>query len=327
MAGKKYIDIQEGNKMPIVGLGTWQCTNEEELVNALDVALEIGYRHIDTAYAYGNEQIIGKVLKKWFDSGKLKREDLFITTKLPLFAIKADKVEEMIKASLKSLDVDYVDLYLIHFPVYMKLNDGEIFSRSEKTYETEVTDHLAVWKKMEEQVRAGRTKAIGVSNFNIRQIDRILKNSEIKPANLQVELHVQLQQRELVKFCQDNGVSVTAYSPLGSPGYNKFLESFGKPVKPIPDLINDLSIKKIAKKHEKTNAQVLLRYTMQRNVAVIPKSINPNRLKENFDVFDFSLDEDDVKIINDMEVGEAARVCDCMLFPGLEKNVEFPFPR
>lgn len=112
----------------------------------MDAALEVGYRHIDTAFVYNNELIIGKVLKKWFESGKLKREDLFITTKLPMFAVKAEKVEELLTTSLKNLGLDYVDLYLIHFPVCLRLGEGETFSREAKSFETEVTDHIAVWK-------------------------------------------------------------------------------------------------------------------------------------------------------------------------------------
>ncbi|XP_019872573.1 aldose reductase-related protein 2 [Aethina tumida] len=326
MAAKIFMDLPGGLKMPAIGLGTWQATDEEELAKALDAALEVGYRHIDTAFVYNNELIIGKVLKKWFESGKLKREDLFITTKLPMFAVKAEKVEELLTTSLKNLGLDYVDLYLIHFPVCLRLGEGETFSREAKSFETEVTDHIAVWKKMEEQVDAGRTKTIGISNFNKRQIENILKsNPRIRPANLQVELHVYLQQQDLVHYCLENGITVTAYSPLGSPGLNKFLESLGKPTKPLPDMLHDEKIKQIASKHKKSNAQIMLRYLIQRSIIVIPKSVTPARLQENIEIFDFALDAEDMDTLNSLEVGESARVCDFKMFPGLEKNAEWPF--
>lgn len=226
MASKAFIELPGGYNMPSVGLGTWQAKDEKELESALNAALEAGYRHIDTAFDYGNEAIIGKIVKKWIDSGKIKREELFITTKLPVSAVRPSSVEEHLKMSLENLGLEYVDLYLIHFPVCLKPNDGS--NKDKKFYETEITDHIAVWKKMEEQVDAGRTRSIGLSNFTGKQIEKILKsNPKHKPANLQNEIHVYMQQQDLVKYCHQNGISVTAYSPLGSPGINKFLMSMG----------------------------------------------------------------------------------------------------
>ncbi|XP_019872572.1 aldose reductase-related protein 2-like [Aethina tumida] len=329
MASKASMELPGGYKMPAVGLGTWEAKDETELESALNAALEAGYRHIDTALVYENEVLIGKILKKWFDSGKIKREELFITTKLPVFGVRASSVEEYMKKSLENLGLEYVDLYLIHFPVCMKLNDGPLFepnSKEPKTVETEVTDHIAVWKKMEEQVDAGRTRSIGLSNFTGQQIEKILKsNPKHKPANLQNEIHVYMQQQELVNYCHQNGITVTAYSPLGSPGINKFLVSLGLEPKEIPNMLSDETIKGIAKKHNKTNAQVMLRYLHQRNIIVIPKSVTPSRLKENIDIFDFELDAEDMAALNSLEVGPKARVCDWGVFPGLENNSEYPF--
>ncbi|CAH0555752.1 unnamed protein product [Brassicogethes aeneus] len=319
---KIYMDLPNGAKMPAVGLGTWQAKDASELTTALEAALELGYRHIDTALVYENEAIIGKVLKKWFDAGKLKREDLFITTKLPMFAVHPDRVEDFMKTSLKNLDLDYVDLYLIHFPACVNVKNGNFL----EGFEIEPTDHVAVWKKMEEQVDAGRTKAIGISNFNKSQIENLLKsNPRIKPANLQVELHVHLQQQELVKYCLENGITVTAYSPLGNPGINKFLGSIGQEARQLPNVLTDENIKKIATKHNKTSAQVMLRYLLQRSVIVIPKSVTPSRLKENIDIFDFALDNTDMQTLNGLEVGEPARVCDFKIFKGLDKHPQWPF--
>ncbi|XP_018579899.1 aldose reductase-like [Anoplophora glabripennis] len=326
MAAKIFKELPGRLRMPAIGLGTWQVTNEAELKNALNVALEVGYRHIDTALVYQNEAIIGRVLQKWFSSGKLRREDLFITTKLPLPGTHQDRVEMFMMKSLENLQLDYVDLYLIHFPVGTKYVEGQ-FRPSPDTLQTEPSDHIEIWKKMEEQVDTGRTKTIGVSNFNLRQIAKLLKSSRIKPACLQVESHVYLQQRELVNFCHQNGLVVVAYCPLGSPGYNNFTALLGNEPKKLPDMLNDETIKTIARKHKKTNAQVMLRYLLQRDIAAIPKSITPARVKENIDVFDYFLDTSDMKALDALEVGEAARICDFKFFPRLLDHPEFPFPK
>ncbi|XP_050510198.1 1,5-anhydro-D-fructose reductase [Diabrotica virgifera virgifera] len=305
--------------MPTVGLGTWQATDEEELEKALNAALEIGYRHIDTAAAYENEHIIGKVLNQWISAGKLKREDLFIVTKLPTRGIHRDRVEKYLTESLKKLRLDYVDLYLIHFPVGLAETEGSIVFEKE--------DHLGIWKSMEKQVEAGRTKTIGLSNFTVSQIENILKNCKIKPANNQVELHVFLQQPELVQFCQKSGISVTAYSPLGTPGMNIFLKKLGIKEKTLVNVLANPVILNIAKKHNKTSAQVALRFLLQQNIIVIPKSVNPERLKSNFDIFKFKLDDEDMKQLRGLEVGEDARMGDWKILPGLAEQPAYPFRR
>jgi len=328
MAAKIFLDLPGGLKMPALGLGTWQAQDEAELASALNKALELGYRHIDTAFVYQNEAIIGKVLKQWLESGKLKRDELFITTKLPMIGVRPDKVEEFMLKSLANLQLDYVDLYLIHFPIGFKSKEGEVRPVFNEKGEAQTlpTDHVAVWKKMEEQVDKGRTKTIGLSNFNIRQIDRVLKSARIKPANLQVELHVYLQQRDLVDFCHKNGVTVVAYSPLASPGYNKFLTTMGQQAKELPDILSDKTVSSIAKKHSKSPAQVVLRFLLQKGVAPIPKSVSEKRLKENIDVFDFNLDAEDMKALTGLDVGEEARVCDFKLFK-IPDHPEWPLPK
>uniref|UniRef100_V5GRZ6 Aldose reductase n=1 Tax=Anoplophora glabripennis TaxID=217634 RepID=V5GRZ6_ANOGL len=217
MAGKIFKDLPGGLKMPAIGLGTAGFWDEAALERVLNAALELGYRHIDTAYGYKNEVFIGRVLKKWFSSGKLKREDIFITTKLPLIGIHQDRVELFMKKSLENLQVEYVDLYLIHHPIGVKY-----FGDEDNRKEIDEVDHIQIWKKMEEQVQLGRTKTIGLSNFNKRQIERIITTARIKPACLQVELHVDFQQRDLVGYCHKNGIVVVAYSPLGAPGDKRF---------------------------------------------------------------------------------------------------------
>ncbi|CAH1390864.1 unnamed protein product [Nezara viridula] len=322
-------------KMPIVGLGTWQST-PEEIEIAVNAAIDAGYRHIDTAHVYANESAIGAALKKIFDSGKITREELFIVTKLPFSGNRAEDVEPFIKKSLEELQLDYVDLYLIHFPAGL-VNKGfdNLFPTDEKgqLLMDKSTNILELWKGMEAQVDAGRTKSIGISNFNQSQTKRILDNCRIPPANIQVELHVYLQQKELVSFCKKNGVTVCAYAPIGSPGHKNLLEKQGfsteglKVISPLEDPV----IKEIAKKYNKQPSQVLLRYLIEYGVAVIPKSINPERIKQNFDIFDFELTKEEFEKISGLDRGEDGRMFGGRKVIGsinsFESHPEFPFPK
>ncbi|XP_050510183.1 1,5-anhydro-D-fructose reductase-like [Diabrotica virgifera virgifera] len=304
-------------QMPMVGLGTWQANDPKEFEAALNQALDIGYRHIDTAAFYDNEHIIGKIINQWICSEKLKRDDLFIVTKLPIQGIHRDRVEKYLCQSLEKLCLDCLDLYLIHFPY------GKTESTKEVVYEK--ADHKGIWQAMEKQVEAGRTKTIGISNFSISQIDNILKFCKIKPANLQIENHVFLQQPELVQFCHQNGIGVTAYSPLGSPHFNTFLKHLGLKERNLVNVLTNPVVAEIAKKHCKSNAQVALRFLIQRNLAVIPKSTTPERLKSNFDLFDFCLSDQEMKKLETLDIGEEARICDWKFFPKIEEHPAYPF--
>ncbi|XP_047099292.1 1,5-anhydro-D-fructose reductase-like [Schistocerca piceifrons] len=307
----QHITFYNGQKMPIVGLGTWQA-KVGEVGEAVDAALAAGYRHIDTAYSYRNEKEIGDTLKKWFDSGKLKREDVFIVTKLPLIGMRHSGVEKYLKKSLSGLQVDYVDLYLVHNPIgfqdvddggYPKDKDGQVLLDM-------TTDHISIWKAMEAQVDAGRARSIGLSNFNARQIKRVWQSARIKPANLQVEMHAYFQQRELRAFCRALDITVCAWGPLGTPQIYSFVEKQGGDVSKLPryDLLGDPVVKRIAQKHGKTTAQVLIRFLMQLEVAVIPKSSNPTRVEENFAVFDFELSPEDMEALEALDKGRKGRL-------------------
>ncbi|CAH1390867.1 unnamed protein product [Nezara viridula] len=328
--------VSVGNmRMPIIGLGTWMST-PEEIDIALNAAIDAGYRHIDTAFAYFNEAAIGSSLKKIFESGKITREELFITTKLPMPGNRYEDVEVFLKKSLEDLQLDYLDLYLVHFPAGMVNKDmSNIFPTDDdgKPMIDRSTDLLELWKGMEAQVDEGRTKNIGISNFNKNQIQKILDNCRIRPANLQVELHINLQQKELVSFCKENGVTVVAYSPLGSSGYKTFLEKGGISTEGARVLhpMEDPVIKEIAKNHNKQPSHVLLRYLIEYGVAVIPKSTNPSRIKKNFDIFDFKLTEEEFEKISALDRGEGGRILGGRGMVGffnlLEDHPEYPFPK
>ncbi|KYQ55490.1 Alcohol dehydrogenase [NADP+] A [Trachymyrmex zeteki] len=296
----------------------------EELEATLDTALQAGYRHIDTATVYENEQIIGNCLKKWLDSGRIKRSDLFIVTKVPPSGNRPADIEKWLKRSLSNLHLSYLDLYLVHTPFAYQNAGEELFHPFNEKGEIMIdadTDHLQIWTAMENQVLEGRTKAIGLSNFNIVQIKRILDNAKLPVSNLQIELHVYFQQNELVKFCQDNDISVTAYSPLGSRG---FVQKIGKG-DVVPDSLKNVTVLEIAQKYDKTPAQIALKHIIQKGIATIPKSINRLRIKQNIELFDWELEVEDVDKLNALDMGESARVCDFSFFKGLSKHPEFPF--
>lgn len=324
----EYITFYNGQKMPIVGLGTWQ-SSPEDVGGAVDVALAAGYRHIDTAYAYGNEKEIGDALKQWFDSGRLKREDVYIVTKLPMMGNRQSDVEKYLRASLSALQLEYVDLYLVHLPVGLQDVEQGKYPRGPdgKALLDKDTDHVSIWKAMEDQVDLGRARAIGLSNFNARQIRRVWRMARIRPANLQVEMHAYLQQRELRAFCRALDISVCAWGPLGTPHIYSFVEKQGGDVTKMPvyDLLGDPVVERIAQRHGRTSAQVLVRFLMQLGVAVIPKSVRPARIQQNFKVFDFELSPEDMEALEALDKGRKGRLGSEQCFPGIEDHPEFPW--
>uniref|UniRef100_A0A1B6MDY2 NADP-dependent oxidoreductase domain-containing protein n=2 Tax=Graphocephala atropunctata TaxID=36148 RepID=A0A1B6MDY2_9HEMI len=318
-----------GIRLPYVGLGTWLAP-PDDTEKAVDAALAAGYRHIDTAYAYENEAAIGNVIKKWLDAGKIKREELFVVTKLPNNAMRDDLVEDFLKQSLASLQLAYVDLYLIHMPVGLQPGIGIRPRNEDGTFKLDMTtDILAVWKAMEKQVDSGRAKTIGVSNFNIGQLKRIKKIARIPPVNNQVELHVYLQQKDLQKYCKENRINITSYATLGSSGLPSFGKNFGttfegeKSLSPMQDPV----VVRIAKSHNKTAGQVLLRHLIQSGINVIPKSVTPARIEQNFQLFDFELTNKEMAELNALDKGEEGRKFAADLLKGMDKHPEYMFPK
>lgn len=249
--------LHNGVKMPIMGLGVWKVDNGEGATNAVKWALEAGYRMIDTAAAYKNEEGVGHGIK----ASGVAREDIFVTTKVWNSDQGYEKTLKAYDESLQRLGLDYVDLYLIHWPVADQYKD--------------------TWKALEQLYKEGRVRAIGVCNFHQHHLEDLMKTAEIKPMVNQIELHPQLTQEPLRKYCREQEIEVEAWSPLGQ---GKLLED--------PVLVG------IGERYNKTAAQVILRWDIQNQIITIPKSVNHDRILQNADIFDFELSSEELAKID-----------------------------
>ena len=259
--------------------------------NAIKAAIKAGYRHIDTAAIYENEEAIGEALNDLFNSGEIIREDLFITSKLWNDSHKEEQVMPALAESLKRLQLDYLDLHLIHWPIAFKY--GVNFPKTPSDYyspqEVPLTE---TWRQMEVARKTGYTRHIGVSNFSKSKLEHLIKNAETVPEMNQVELHPYLQQPELLDFCRDRNIHLTAYAPLGSADRSSKIKGDDE-----PSLMDIETIRNIAKKHNATAAQILISWHTHRGCAVIPKSTSEDHIVANFKAADINLDDEDMKNI------------------------------
>lgn len=267
---KNTVTLNNGVKMPWIGLGVFRVEDSPELVDAVKTAIKNGYRSIDGAAIYGNEVSMGKGIAEGIKAAGISREDLFITSKVWNADLGYESAIKAYETSLKKLGLDYLDLYLIHWPVEGKYKDA--------------------WRALEYLYKQGSVKAIGVSNFQVHHLENLMKDAEIKPMINQIEFHPRLTQGKVREFCKQNDIQVEAWSPL----------MVGK-------LFDNEILKEIAHNHNKSIAQIILRWDVQNGVITIPKSTNEGRIIENSQIFDFELTNEEVEKINslnqDLRVG------------------------
>ncbi|MSA02022.1 aldo/keto reductase [Lactonifactor sp. BIOML-A3] len=258
--------LKNGVKIPCVGFGTWQTPDGETAVMAVSEAIKTGYRHIDTAACYGNEVGVGQGIK----ASGIEREKLFVTSKVWNTERGYEKTIAAFEKTLSDLGLDYLDLYLIHWPA------------SSSQYDNWEEINVETWRAMTELYKAGRIKAIGVSNFLPHHLEALMK-TEVPPMVNQIEFHPGQMQTETIQYCRENDILVEAWSPLGT----------GR-------MLNNETLKSIVDKYEKSVAQLCIRWCLQNNILPLPKSVTPARIKENTAVFDFAITEKDMDTINAM---------------------------
>ena len=259
-----YITLNDGNKIPQFGLGVYQVPEGEATINAVKTALEMGVRHIDTAHAYQNERSVGRAVKE----SEIPRNEIWITTKLWPSEYGEGKTSQAIDKMLKRLDTDYIDLLLLH---------------------QQFGDYIGAYKDMQKAVKDGRVKSIGLSNFESERLEEVLAMAEIPPSVLQVECHPYYQQNELKKRIEKYGTVIESWYPIGHGDKG---------------LINESLFTKLAQKYNKTNVQIILRWHIQEGTIVFPRSTNPVHIKENFEIFDFELTEDEMNEIRKLDSGK-----------------------
>ncbi|KAI9862841.1 MAG: hypothetical protein M1824_000971 [Vezdaea acicularis] len=287
MASITKFKLNTGQTIPAIGFGTWQDKDAQE--EAVTEALKCGYRHIDTARIYGTEPAVGKAIKR---SG-IPRDELFITTKLWNNKHHPEDVQKALDDSCADLGVEYVDLYLMHWPVAFQRGDSPFPKKNDKT-QVEDIDYVDTYKALEKTLKSGKTKAIGISNFSKAEVERLLKETSVVPAAHQLELHPWLQQTAFTDFHKKKGIHITQYSPFGNQ--NATYSSHGH----MGKLMDDPVLVKIGKAHNKTGAQVALAWGIAQGHSVIPKSKTPARLKANLEG-DFKLSAEELKEISTID--------------------------
>jgi D-xylose reductase len=298
------IKLSSGHEMPQVGFGLWKVANETAADTVYE-AIKAGYRLFDGACDYGNEKECGEGVARAIKDGIVKREELFIVSKLWQSFHDVDRVEPITRKQLGDWGLEYFDLFLIHFPVALEYVDPEVryppgwFYDGEKEVRWSKTTNEQTWGAMEGLVEKGLAKSIGISNFQAQNIYDTLKYAKIRPATLQIEHHPYLQQPDLIRLAKKEGITVTAYSSFGPTG---FIETDMDRAKDAAPLMEHNTIKELADKYGKTPSQILLRWATQRGLAVIPKTSRPAIMAQNLDCTAFDIAEEDVKAIARMDL-------------------------
>lgn len=283
----------------MIGLGTWKLASSDVEPSLRFAIEEAGYRHVDCASIYKNEKEVGHALKKIFDFGKNRREEIFVTSKLWNNMHAAEDVEEACRQTLSDLKLDYLDLYLVHWGVATPKESGDEPLDQNAVLAMAPVSVRETWEAMEALLTKGLVKAIGVSNFTAPMLIDLLTYAKVAPAMNQIELHPYNAQQKLVDFCHYKNIAVTGYSPLGRPG--AVLPRPGIKPELLPSLIDDPELIRIARSRGKLPTQVLLRWAIQRNTVAIPKSMKPENIKSNIDIFNFALSDQEMKTLNALD--------------------------
>jgi D-xylose reductase len=300
------LQLKSGGRMPTVGLGFWKVPQPAAAELVID-AVRAGYRHFDCACDYGNEAEVGAGLRAALDQKLCRRDELWITSKLWNTYHAAEHVGPALERSLKDLSLDYLDLYLIHFPIAQRFVPFDVRYPPEWVFDPAAEKPRMeparvpiseTWSAMEDLVRAGLVKNIGVCNFGVSLLRDLLSYAQISPAVLQVELHPYLTQKKLLRFCRESRIAVTAFSPLAAQSYF----SIGM-ARADESVLEQHAVGQSAARHNKTPAQIVLRWGVQRGTAIVPKTVNRQRLNENLDLFDFELSEEEMRQISDLDRG------------------------
>ena len=291
----KYLTFKNNDKMPALGLGTWKSA-KGEVYEVVRKAIEIGYRHFDCASFYGNEAEIGNAISDAINQGAVKREDLWITSKLWNNRHRKEEIQPAIEATLKDLTLDYLDLYLIHWPVVLQYDVSYAQKGSDLISLSDVSS-TQTWQGLIDLKAKGLTKHIGVSNFSIKKINQITEETGVMPEVVQVESHPFLQQKDLLHFANEKGIFLTGYCPLGSADRPavRILED-------EPKLFQQPIILAIAQEKNIAPAQVMLAWAVNRGTSVIPKSVNPERLKQNLESADIELSAQEMEQMSSLDL-------------------------